>query len=72
MLQCQVADLRGSLAVGYPSSALADKAYNMFRTMQSQGKIDATFGCLDPVQVMCTEYSLNVPRMLNKCSQTVP
>jgi hypothetical protein len=43
----------------------------MFRTLQSQHKTNTTFGCLDPVQVILTECSLDVHWMLTKCSLNV-
>jgi isocitrate lyase len=48
----EVAALRGTVAPSYPSSDAATKAFEMFKSLQGAGKATATFGALDPVQVV--------------------
>lgn len=47
-----VAVLRGTLKVEYPSNHTAKKLYNMMRYMHENKKYTATYGALDPVQVV--------------------
>jgi hypothetical protein len=46
-----VVNLRGSVNQKYPSSKAADKAFSLFRDLQSAKKCTTTFGALDTVQV---------------------
>lgn len=48
----QVVDLRGTIMIEYPSNQIAKKAYAMFKDLQSKRDCTATFGALDPVQVV--------------------
>ena len=47
-----VARLRGTLSVQYPSSQQATKLYNMLRKLHGEGKSSHTFGALDTIQVV--------------------
>lgn len=47
-----VVRLRGSLKHVYPSNVTARKAWNMFSKYRETGGYSATFGALDPVQVI--------------------
>lgn len=49
----KVASMRGTLGQEYPSSAMATKAWKLFKRYQEEGKgeYSHTFGALDPVQV---------------------
>lgn len=48
----EVAALRGTVTQHYSGSDAARKAYRLFRDLQAAGKATATFGALDPVQVI--------------------
>ncbi len=48
----KVAALRESIHQEYPSSAMAKKAWLMFKKMQKEGSYSHTFGALDPIQVI--------------------
>ena len=48
----EVAALRGTIIPDYNANATAAKAYALFRDLQGAGKATATFGALDPVQVV--------------------
>lgn len=48
----QVVDLRGTIKIDYPSNQLAKKAYSMFKKLYKDKECTATFGALDPVQVV--------------------
>jgi len=48
----EVAVLRGTITPEYDSNDAAKKAYTLFRELQAAKKATATFGALDPVQVV--------------------
>jgi len=45
----EVAALRGSVPIQYPSNLMAKKFYKLCRDNQANGKFSATYGALDPV-----------------------
>ena len=48
----QIEALRPSIAMAYPSSIMASKLYALLRQKQREGSYVATYGALDPVQVI--------------------
>lgn len=47
-----VAPLRNSIPIEYPSSIMASKLYSLLRQRQKERSFVATFGAMDPVQVI--------------------
>lgn len=48
----QIADMRASIPISYPSSVQAIKLYNLLRSKKEEKGCVTTFGALDPVQVI--------------------
>lgn len=67
----QVVRLRGTMRQSYASNYTAKKAYKMFRNFFNNGQYSATFGALDPVQViqMC-QYLTTIYVSGWQCSST--
>jgi isocitrate lyase len=47
-----IAPLRNSFKVNYPSTVMSDKLNNMLRTCFNNNSFELTYGALDPVQVI--------------------
>lgn len=66
-----IAPLRNSFPVEYPSTYMADKLYTMLRNCYNDGSFVHTFGALDPVQVINLSKYLKVVYVSGwQCSST--